>query len=141
MSFARMNPLHEMVYIGFSNMRGMGLPRPGEGPETVSRPFDKTRNGFVLGEGSGAMMLEDMEFAKARGARIYAEVVGYGSAADAWDLIQPVEKGDGARRAMLQALERHGVPADEIDLINPHGTAIAIVAIVSRIVVPVAATS
>jgi 3-oxoacyl-[acyl-carrier-protein] synthase II len=68
------------------------------------------------------MMLEDLEFAKARGAKIYAEVVGYGSAADAWDLIQPVEKGDGARRAMLQALERHGVPADEIDLINPHGT-------------------
>ncbi len=67
-------------------------------------------------------MLEDLEYAKARGARIYAEVVGYGSAADAWDLIQPVEKGDGARRAMLQALERHNVPADEVDLINPHGT-------------------
>ena len=88
----------------------------------MSRPFDKTRNGFVLGEGSGAMMLEDLEYAKARGAKIYAEVVGYGSAADAWDLIQPVEKGDGTRRAMIQALERHGVPADEIDLINPHGT-------------------
>ena len=116
------NPLHELVYIGFTNMRGMGLPRPGEPLETVSRPFDKTRNGFVLGEGSGAMMLEDLEFAKARGAKVYAEVVGYGSAADAWDLIQPVEKGDGARRAILQALERHGVPADEIDLINPHGT-------------------
>jgi beta-ketoacyl-acyl-carrier-protein synthase II len=116
------NPLHELVHIGFSNMRGMGLPRPGESLETVSRPFDKTRNGFVLGEGAGSLMLEDLEFAKARGAKVYAEVVGYGSAADAWDLIQPVEKGDGARRAMLQALERHGVPADEIDLINPHGT-------------------
>jgi 3-oxoacyl-[acyl-carrier-protein] synthase II len=67
-------------------------------------------------------MLEDLELAKMRGAKIYAEVVGYGSAADAWDLIQPVEKGDGARRAMIQALERHGVPANEIDLINPHGT-------------------
>ena len=88
----------------------------------MSRPFDKTRDGFVLGEGSGAMVLEDLEYAKARGATIYAEVVGYGSAADAWDLIQPVEKGDGARRAMIQALERHGVPANEIDLINPHGT-------------------
>jgi 3-oxoacyl-(acyl-carrier-protein) synthase len=88
----------------------------------VSRPFDKTRNGFVLGEGSGAMMLEDLEYAKARGAKVYAEVVGYGSAADAWDLIQPVEKGDGIRRALIQALDRHGVPADEIDLINPHGT-------------------
>ncbi len=116
------NPLHEMVYIGFSNMRGMGMPRPGESVETVSRPFDKTRDGFVLGEGSGAMMLEDLEYAKARGAKVYAEVVGYGSAADAWDLIQPVDKGDGARRAFVQALERHNVPADEVDLINPHGT-------------------
>lgn len=116
------NPLHELVHIGFSNMRGMGLPRPGEAISTVSRPFDATRNGFVLGEGAGAMMLEDLEFAKARGAKVYAEVVGYGSAADAWDLIQPVEKGDGVRRAMLAALERHGVPADEVDLINPHGT-------------------
>ncbi len=116
------NPLHELAHIGFSNMRGMGMPRPGEGVESVSRPFDATRNGFVLGEGAGAMMLEDLEHARARGAKVYAEVVGYGSAADAWDLIQPVEKGDGIRRAMLQALERHGVPADEVDLINPHGT-------------------
>lgn len=116
------NPLHELAHIGFSNMRGMGMPRPGEGVESVSRPFDATRNGFVLGEGAGAMMLEDLEYARARGAKVYAEVVGYGSAADAFDLIQPVEKGDGIRRAMLQALERHGVPADEVDLINPHGT-------------------
>jgi 3-oxoacyl-[acyl-carrier-protein] synthase II len=116
------NPLHELAYIGFMNMRGMGKPREGEGLETVSRPFDLTRDGFVLGEGAGAMMLEDLEYAKARGAKVYAEVVGYGSAADAWDLIQPIEKGDGMRRAYLQSLERHGVPADEIDLINPHGT-------------------
>ncbi len=116
------NPLHELAYIGFMNMRGMGKPREGEPLETVSRPFDLTRDGFVLGEGAGAMMLEDLEFAKARGARVYAEVVGYGSAADAWDLIQPIEQGDGIRRAFLQALERHGVPADEVDLINPHGT-------------------
>jgi len=116
------SPLHELVHIGFSNMRGMGLPRPGEPLETVSRPFDQTRDGFVLGEGAGAMMLEDLEYAKARGARVYAEVVGYGSAADAWDLIQPIEKGDGVRRAILMALERHGVPADEVDMINPHGT-------------------
>ncbi|MET1232178.1 MAG: beta-ketoacyl-ACP synthase II [Candidatus Limnocylindrales bacterium] len=116
------SPLHEIVHVGFSNMRGMGLPREGEGIETVSRPFDATRNGFVLGEGAGGLMVEDLEFAKARGARIYAEVVGYGSAADAWDLIQPIEKGDGVRRAMIMAMERHGVPADEVDLINPHGT-------------------
>ena len=122
MAGATESPLHELVHIGFSNMRGMGLPRPGESIETVSRPFDRTRNGFVLGEGAGALMLEDLELARARGAHVYAEVVGYGSAADAWDLIQPVEKGDGVRRAMLMALERHGVPADQIDLINPHGT-------------------
>jgi beta-ketoacyl-acyl-carrier-protein synthase II len=115
-------PLHEIVHIGFTNMRGMGLPRPGEPIETVSRPFDATRNGFVLGEGSAAMMLEDLDYAKARGAKIYAEVVGFGSAADAWDLIQPIEKGDGVARAMQMALDRHNVPADEIDLINPHGT-------------------
>ncbi len=88
----------------------------------MSRPYDLTRNGFVLGEGAGAMMLEDLEYAKARGAKVYAEVVGYGSAADAWDLIQPIEKGDGMRRAYVQALERHNVPANEVDLINPHGT-------------------
>jgi 3-oxoacyl-[acyl-carrier-protein] synthase II len=116
------NPLHELAYIGFMNMRGMGKPREGEPLETVSRPFDLTRDGFVLGEGAAAMMLEDLEYAKARGARVYAEVVGYGSAADAWDLIQPIEQGDGIRRAFLQALERHNVPAAEIDLINPHGT-------------------
>jgi beta-ketoacyl-acyl-carrier-protein synthase II len=116
------SPLHEMVHIGFSNMRGMGLPRPGEAPETVSRPFDKTRDGFVLGEGAGAMMLEDLELARERGAKIYAEVVSYGSAADAWDLIQPIEKGDGVRRAMLAALERRDIRPDEIDMLNPHGT-------------------
>ncbi|MGZ3631705.1 MAG: beta-ketoacyl-ACP synthase II [Candidatus Limnocylindrales bacterium] len=115
-------PLFEIGYIGFSNMRGMGTPREGEPLETISRPFDRTRNGFVLGEGSGALVVEDLEFARARGARIYAEVVGFGSAADAWDLIQPIEKGDGTRRAIEMALERHGVPRDEVDLINPHGT-------------------
>ena len=115
-------PLHEIVHIGFTNMRGMGLPRPGEPIETVSRPFDATRDGFVLGEGAGAMIVEDLEYAKARGARVYAEVVGYGSAADAWDLIQPIEQGDGVARAMRMALDRHGVQPDEVDLINPHGT-------------------
>jgi len=103
-------------------MRGLGNPRPGESIETVSRPFDLTRDGFVLGEGSGSLFLEDLELAKARGAHIYAEVVGYGSAADGWDMIQPVEHGAGSSRAMKMALDRRGVPADEMDLINPHGT-------------------
>ena len=98
------------------------MPRPGEDPETVSRPFDLTRDGFVLGEGAGSLFLEDLELAKARGAKIYAEVVGYGSAADGWDMIQPIDAGVGSARAMQMALERRGVPADEVDLINPHGT-------------------
>lgn len=115
-------PLLEVGHAGFSNMRGMGMPRPGEPAQTVSRPFDLTRDGFVLGEGSASLFLEDLESARARGARIYAEVVGYGSAADGWDMIQPIEAGAGSARAMQMALDRRGVPADEVDLINPHGT-------------------
>jgi 3-oxoacyl-[acyl-carrier-protein] synthase II len=115
-------PLLEVAHAGFSNMRGMGMPRPGEAPQTVSRPFDATRDGFVLGEGAGSLFLEDLELAKARGAHIYAEVVGYGSAADGWDMVQPIDAGVGSAHAMQMALERRGVPADEIDLINPHGT-------------------
>ena len=116
------SPLIEVAHAGFSNMRGMGMPRPGEGPETVSRPFDATRDGFVLGEGAGSLFLEDLELARARGATIYAEVVGYGSAADGWDMVQPIDAGAGSARAMKMALERRGVPAEEVDLINPHGT-------------------
>jgi 3-oxoacyl-[acyl-carrier-protein] synthase II len=115
-------PLLETAHAGFTNMRGMGLPRPGEPLQTVSRPFDKTRDGFVLGEGAGSLFLEDLELAKARGARIYAEIVGYGSTNDGWDMVQPIDRGSGSARAMKQALERRGVPADEVDLINPHGT-------------------
>jgi 3-oxoacyl-[acyl-carrier-protein] synthase II len=115
-------PLLEVAHAGFSNMRGMGSPRPGEPIQSVSRPFDATRNGFVLGEGAGSLFLEDLELAKKRGAKIYAEVVGYGSAADGWDMIQPIEGGAGAARAMQMAVERRGIPADEVDLINPHGT-------------------
>ena len=116
------SPLLEVAHAGFGNMRGLGSPRPGEPIQTVSRPFDATRDGFVLGEGAGGLFLEDLELAKARGARIYAEVVGYGSAADGWDMIQPIEGGTGSARAMKMALDRRGVPADEVDLINPHGT-------------------
>jgi 3-oxoacyl-[acyl-carrier-protein] synthase II len=115
-------PLLEVAHAGFGNMRGLGNPRPGEPISTVSRPFDATRDGFVLGEGAGSLILEDLELAKARGARIYAEVVGYGSAADGWDMIQPVEGGTGSARAMEMALERRGFPADRVDVINPHGT-------------------
>jgi len=116
------SPLLELVHIGFTNMRGMGLPVPGKSIQTVSRPFDRTRDGFVLGEGAGAMVLEDLELAKARGATIYAEVVGYGSSADGFDMIAPAPHGEGAARAMKNALQRRGVPADEVDMLNPHGT-------------------
>ncbi|HEY6058621.1 MAG TPA: beta-ketoacyl-ACP synthase II, partial [Candidatus Limnocylindrales bacterium] len=115
-------PLLEVAHAGFGNMRGLGSPRPGEPIASVSRPFDKTRDGFILGEGAASLILEDLELAKARGARIYAEVVGYGAAADGWDMIQPVEHGAGSARAMRMALARRGVPADEVDMINPHGT-------------------
>jgi 3-oxoacyl-[acyl-carrier-protein] synthase II len=115
-------PLLEVAHAGFGNMRGLGSPREGEPITTVARPFDATRDGFVLGEGAGGLFLEDLELAKARGAHIYAEVVGYGSAADGWDMIQPIEGGTGSARAMKMALERRGVPADELDLLNPHGT-------------------
>jgi len=116
------SPLLEVVHIGFGNMHGLGSPRPGESLETISRPFDRTRDGFVLGEGAASMILEDLDHARARGARIYAEVAGYGSAADGWDMIQPIDGGVGSARAMKMALERRGVPANEIDVINPHGT-------------------
>jgi 3-oxoacyl-[acyl-carrier-protein] synthase II len=115
-------PLLEVAHAGFGNMRGLGNPRPGEPITSVSRPFDLTRDGFVLGEGAASLFLEDLDHARARGAHIYAEVVGYGSAADGWDMIQPIENGAGSARAMKMALERRGVPADEVDLINPHGT-------------------
>lgn len=115
-------PLLEVAHAGFGNMRGLGSPRAGEPLADTSRPFDRSRDGFVLGEGAGSLILEDLEYATARGARIYAEVVGYGSTADGHDMVQPIEGGAGSARAMKLALQRRGVPADEVDVINPHGT-------------------
>ncbi len=116
-------PLLEVAHAGYGNMRGLGSPRAdGEPLADTSRPFDRTRNGFVLGEGAGGLILEDLELAMARGAHIYAEVVGYGSTADGHDMVQPIERGSGSARAMKIALARRGVPADEVDVINPHGT-------------------
>jgi 3-oxoacyl-[acyl-carrier-protein] synthase II len=117
------SPLLELVHIGFTNMRGLGSPRPGEAYETACRPFDRTRDGFILGEGGSALILEDLELAKARGARIYAEYIGYGSAADGFDMIAPVDGGEGSARAMRMALARYDVPPDEVGMVNPHGTA------------------
>jgi len=117
------SPLLELVHIGFTNMRGLGNPLEGQPPSGACRPFDRTRDGFILGEGAGALIVEDLEHARARGATIYAEIVGYGSAADGFDMIAPAAKGEGSARAMKMALERRDVPAEAIDMINPHGTA------------------
>ncbi|HSX95479.1 MAG TPA: beta-ketoacyl-ACP synthase II [Hydrogenophaga sp.] len=103
---------------GFAAMRALSTRN--DDPAAASRPWDKDRDGFVLGEGAGVMVLEEYEHAKARGAKIYAEVAGYGMSADAGHMTAP--NMDGPRRAMLNALRNAGVNADEVDYLNAHGT-------------------
>src|SRR5262249_53296803 len=91
-------------------------------PERASRPFDRDRDGFIVGEGSGVLILEDYDMARARGARIYAELVGYGMSADAYHITAPSEDGDGPFRVMGAALRSAGVPPSSVDYINAHGT-------------------
>ncbi len=91
-------------------------------PEAASRPWDRDRDGFVLGEGAGVLVLEELGHAKARGAKIYCELAGYGMSADAHHVTAPPEDGDGARRSMLNALRNAGLAAEDIDYINAHGT-------------------
>jgi 3-oxoacyl-[acyl-carrier-protein] synthase II len=105
---------------GFGALRALSTRN--DEPDKASRPFDRDRDGFIVGEGSGVLILEEYEFAKARGARIYAELVGYGMSADAYHITAPSEDGDGAFRVMTEAIETAGVTTADIDYINAHGT-------------------
>jgi 3-oxoacyl-[acyl-carrier-protein] synthase II len=110
----------ELAVGGFASARALSTRN--EDPAGASRPWDKDRDGFVLGEGAGAMVLEEYEHAKARGAKIYCELVGYGVSADAYHMTAPCEDGDGAYRCMRNALRDAGVETSQIDYINAHGT-------------------
>jgi len=105
---------------GFANMTALSTRN--ESPETASRPFDAGRDGFVLGEGAGMLLLEELEHARARGATIIAEIVGFGQTADAYHITAPAEGGEGAVRAMRAALREAGAEVSEVDYVNAHGT-------------------
>lgn len=113
------SPITNMAFAGFSSMKALSL---NDDPNTASRPFDENRDGFVMGEGAGVLVMETLESALERGADIYAEIVGYGSTGDAYHITAPAEDGEGAARAMQQALDDAGCELSDVDYINAHGT-------------------
>jgi 3-oxoacyl-[acyl-carrier-protein] synthase II len=115
------SPISEIGIAGFNACKALSTKRGNE-PEAASRPWDADRDGFVMGEGAGCVVLEEYEHAKARGAKIYAEVLGYGLSGDAYHITAPSEDGDGGFRAMKAALERADLNPDQVDYINAHGT-------------------
>ena len=108
--------------IGVAGFSGLTALSTSEDPKRASIPFDAERSGFVMGEGAGIVVLESLEHAKARGARIYAELVGYGATCDAYHITSPAEDGSGAARAMLNAMDEAGIKPEQIDYVNAHGT-------------------
>ena len=115
------SPVNRLSVAGFAACRALSTGFNDE-PERASRPYDTDRDGFVMGEGAGIVVLEEYEHAKARGAKIYGEVVGYGLSGDAFHITSPSEDGDGAYRCMRAALKRAGIQASDLDYINAHGT-------------------